>query len=357
VRKKGKMAAVLVDASDTVSASTVSAILDKFEKVIYPRDVGLFGNPKLSSGGATLSTDRNADGLVWIVISKQVSAKKPAVGFFNAVDFSGTKKNSNKADILYVDAKSTSKLTDVHTILAHEFQHLLNFAVKKYRPEKNGQTGSLEALWLDEGLSHLAEGACGFGGENVTLLNQELFTAMEDYSVFFKDDEKGNRAMALLYLWYLFEQKGGVKYNSDGSISDSGGAAFLKALRDPGKQGTAAIDAAYGNHKSAFDAWIAAMALDGRGVTSFAGYNYGPAKSDPVQGGTIGLRVRGTLKDNTGASVTLKGPLEEDLTGATNDSVANASARFYLLKGKSGKVKVKVTTAEKDFRYAVVKLK
>lgn len=357
VRKKGTKAAVLVDTSDTVSDTTVSAILDKYEKVIYPRDVSLFGNPKLTSSGATLSTDRNADGLVWLVITSEVSDKMSAVGFFNAVDFSQTSANSNKADILYIDADATKKLSSVYPILAHEFQHLLSFAVKKYRPEKNGQTGALETLWLDEGLSHMAEGVCGFGGENITLLDQELFTAFEDYSVFFKDDDKGNRTMAMLFVQYLFEQKGGVGYLSSGGITDKGGATFLQALRNPSKQGTAAIDAAYGDHKAAFDKWIATIALDGRGVTSHAAYNYKAPVSDPVTGASIGIGIRGTFKDETGASVTLTGPLEEALTGDTDDSIVNASARFYTLKGKTGKVKVKVTSAGSDFRFAVIKLK
>ena len=97
--------------------------------------------------------------------------------------------------------------------------------------------------------------------------------------------------------------------------------------------------------------------MDGRGVTSYAGLNYKSLVTDPVGGGKIGLRVRGTLKDHTGASVTLKGPLEDNLTGAVNDAVVNASARFYLLKGKSGKVAVKVSTTESNFRFAVIKLK
>ena len=356
VKKKGAIAAVLVDKSATVTAATVTAILDKFEKVIYPRDVALFGNPKLTSGGATLSSDRNGDGLVWLVISKEVSSKKAAVGFFNAVDFSQTAGTSNKADILYVDAASTKKPADVYTILAHEFQHLLNFAVKKYRPEKNGGTGALEALWLDEGLSHLAEDACGYGGENVTLLDQELFTALEDSSVFFKEDTKGSRAMALLYLAYLFQQKGGVSYTSGGGITDKGGAAFLQALRGS-KQGTAIIDQVYGDHKAAFDAWIAALSLDGRGVTSYARYVYSPMVSDPLTGAKIGVKVRASRQDATGATIKLQGPTEEDFTADVNDSVVNASARFYKLKGKKGKVKVSVTTTESDFRFAIIKLK
>ena len=141
-----------------------------------------------------------------------------------------------------------------------------------------------------------------------------------------------------------------------GGITDKGGAAFLQALRGS-KQGTAIIDQAYGDHKAAFDAWIAALSLDGRGVTSFAKYVYPPMVSDPLTGAKIGVKVRATRKDATGATVTLQGPTEVDFTANVNDSIVNASARFYRLKGKKGKVTVSVTTTETDFRFAIIKLK
>jgi hypothetical protein len=354
VKKKGQIAAILVDSNDTVADGDLGSMLDTFEKVIYARNVGFFGNPKLKSGA--LASDRNTDGLVWIVLTQKVQAKK-AVGFFVPTDFTEDPK-SNKADILYVD--SAAKLADTYTIMAHELQHLLNYSSKVYRPQADGgAAGPLEALWLDEGQAHFAEDACGYGGESVNLLRQEVFPNF-DSTALFESTKDGltMRGMAMTFVRYLFEQKGGVTYNGDGSITDKGGATLLTAFHTSSQQGTAAVTAAYGDFKSAFDYWIAAIALDGRGLTSYGKYVYGELIDDPVASGTkIGLKIRGQRKDNTGAIVTLDGPNEDSISGNKSDTIPNATGKYFKLTGKTGDLKISVTTPEKDFRFAVIKLK
>ena len=266
VKKKGKVAAILVDKDDTVPDATLATILKTFEETIYVRDVALFGNPALKSGGTVKASDRNGDGLVWLVLTKRTEDKKNAVGFFNAVDFT-TGATSNKADILYINSKETKKMSAVNPIMAHEFQHLLGYATKVYKPKVAGGSGALEALWLDEGQAHFAEGACGYGGENVNLLSEKAFPDFGDAAVIYSpsDDELTQRTMAYMFVRYLFEQKGGVTYASGGGITDGGGAAFLKKLHTTSKTGTAAVDEALGSsYKAAFDTWGAALALDGR---------------------------------------------------------------------------------------------
>jgi len=355
VKKKGQLAAILVDSADTVPQANIDAMLEKFENLLYKRDVALFGNPPLKSGEATLSSDRNADGLVWLVFTSKVQ-EKGAVGFFVATDFDDTDAKSNKADILYLDSGLT-KLESAYATIAHEFQHLLGFAVKVYKSKVNGGNGSLEALWLDEGQSHFAEDACGFGGENVTILRQDVFSSFSETAMVSSEDGQAMRGMAFTFVRYLFEQKGGVTYGSDGSITDSGGAAMLAKLHTTDQPGVPAVEAAYGPFKEAFDGWIAAVALDGRGVTTFAKYVFKDLVDDPVTGNQIGLKIRGPRKDATGAVVTLEGPLEEDLTADVSDTIPNATGKLFLLKGQSGKVNVSVTSQEQDFRFALIKLK
>ena len=359
VKKKGKVAAILVDKDDTIPDATLTKILKTFEETIYVRDVALFGDPALTSGGTVKSSDRNGDGLVWLVLTKRTSDKKKAVGFFNPVDFT-TGTTSNKADILYLNSTETKKLVAINTIMAHEFQHLLNYGSKVYKPKVAGGSGTLEALWLDEGQAHFAEGACGFGGENVNLLSEKAFPDFGDASVFYSpsDDELTQRAMAYMFVQYLFEQKGGVSYKSGGGITDGGGAAFLKKLHTSSTKGTAAVDQAFGkSYKVAFDTWVAALALDGRGVTTFAAHKYKALVDDPVTGSKIGLKVHGKMKDNDGQMVTLDGPITEDLTGDTDETLASSSAKFFVLKKKTGKVTISVTSKAKDFRFAVIKIK
>lgn len=357
VKRKGDVAAILVDSTATVSAADLDKMLKDFEDTIYKRDVALFGNPPLKSGEKTLTSDRNKDGLLWIVLTSKVEDKNSAVGFFVATDFLDTAK-SNKADILWmVPPSGSTKVVDVERTMAHELQHLLGYANKVYKAKVGGKTVQLLDLWLDEGLAHFAEDAAGYGGENVTLLDQELFTGFADTSMVTGDDSLAMRAAAFLFVRYLFEQQGGVSY-SGATISDKGGAKWLQKLYSSAKTGSDLITESAGrSFASVYDDFIVTIGLDKRGVTSNKRYNYGALVDDSVTGNKIGVAVRGSRKDNTGETVKLKGPIEEALTADTSGTVANTAGKFYLLKGKTGTVEVEVTSQESDVRYAVIKLK
>lgn len=358
VKRKGTSAAILVESGATVAETDLDAMLEAFDKTIYPRDVALFGNPVLKTGETVLASDRNADGLVWIVISAKVSENKPAVGFFVANDFT-TDAGSNKADILWLTPPAAAgQLEGIYATMAHEFQHLLGFAVKVYKPQANGGSGNLEALWLDEGLSHFAEDACGYGGENTTLLDQEVFTSFGTKAMITGTDGLPMRGMALTFVRYLFEQKGAVSYESTGAITDKGGAAWLQALHASDKTGTEAIDGTFGDHKAALDKWMATIALDGRGIAGAEAYSYQPLIEDTVTQHQIGLKIRGKRKDNTGAETDLQGPLEETLgIEEKADTIPNATGKLFKLTGQDGKIKITVTTQDSDFRYLLIKLK
>jgi hypothetical protein len=359
VKKKGKLAAILVDSGDTVSQGNVDAMLEKFESLIHPCDVGLYGDPPLKDGEKTTSSDRNGDGIVWLVFTSKV-AEQNAVGFFVATDFDDTNAKSNKTDILYIDAGIT-ELEKAYSTMTHEFQHLLNFGSKVYKPTVAGGQGSLEALWLDEGQAHFAEDACGWGGENVTLLDQEVFTAFSDGSLLVldkADDSAAMRGRAFTFVRWLFEKQGGVSYESDGKITDKGGAKVLQTFHTTTKLGVEAVNEAYGDgFKKAFEGWITAVALDGRGVQGAAALEFQDLVKHPVTGNDTGVVIRGKRKDESGAEVNLQGPLEEALSGDKQDTIPNGSAKFFLLKGQTGKVTVTVTTQESDFRFALIKIK
>lgn len=356
VKKKNTTAAILVDGDSTVSSEDIDALLSTFETIIYPRDVGLFGNPALSTGGNVVASDRNSDGLIWLVLTEKVK-QKGAVGFFVATDFTD-ETASNKADILYVlPPDAQTPVEKIYPIMVHEFQHLLNYASKVYKPKYNGGTGSLEDLWLDEGQAHFAEDACGFGGENVNLLDQELFPSFSETALVQTEDTLAIRAMAMLFVRYLFERKGGVIYKSDGGITDTGGASWLAQLHTSTQTGVAAITETFGDFKNAFDYWIAAISLDGRNVTDYEAYNFDPLVNDPKTSNKIGVVIRGQNTDVAGETITLKGPLEEDISiGDTDGAIPNSSAKFFLLKGQTGNVDVTVTTQASDFRFALIKI-
>ncbi len=359
VKRKGENCAIIVDNNATVSETDLDGMLKAFDETIYQRDVALFGNGPLKSGEATLTSDRNADGLVWIVITSTVSEEKKAVGFFVATDFTDDAM-SNKADILYMSPPETAgQLTPVLTTMAHEFQHLLGYATKVYKPAANGgSAGPLETVWLDEGLSHLAEDACGYGGENTTLLSQESFTAFNETAMITGTDSLAMRGVVLTFLRHVFEKKGAVSYETSGAITDKGGAAWLQSLHQSDKTGAEAITATYKDYKAAMDDWIATIALDGRGVSGAEAYAYEPLIDDPITKQQIGLKIRGARKDANGSEETLDGPLEEDAAvGDTAGTVANATGHFFKLKGQDGKLKISVNTQESDIRFLLIKIK
>ena len=147
------------------------AIGDEFDQLIYPTDVGYFGNP----------TDLDNNGHIFIYYTPAVNKLTPAGeagttgyvgGFFFAGDLypptSAGCLSSNQGEIFYLlapdpqgvdgNAFSTSFVRRVtRGTVAHEFQHMINSGNRYVSPVVE----SFEATWLDEGLAHFAEDAVG----------------------------------------------------------------------------------------------------------------------------------------------------------------------------------------------------
>jgi Peptidase M30. len=140
-----------------------------FDTLINPIDVQAFGQP----------TDIDNNGKIVIFFTKEVNLLTPRGspgvigGFFferdlfplsDTNDFAGC-AGSNLAEMFYVlvpdpnhvygDARSKQKVLDVTPgTLAHEYQHLINAGRRMY---KNLPFDDFEEVWLNEGLSHIAE--------------------------------------------------------------------------------------------------------------------------------------------------------------------------------------------------------
>jgi len=143
----------------------------RFDTLVYPLDVGAFGAP----------TDLDNNGKVAILFTKYVNELTPANssyfvgGFFHPRDLfmkTGTADeitcatsnegemfymlvpdpsgavNGNRHSLGFVDTLTTS-------VLAHEFQHLINGSRRVYTVP--GSFLDFQETWLNEGLSHLAE--------------------------------------------------------------------------------------------------------------------------------------------------------------------------------------------------------
>lgn len=165
-------AIVVVDPDNPAGGYTddeYNGFAQMFDSIINPLDVATFGAP----------TDIDNNGHVILVFTKVINSKTPAGSnsFIGGLTHSrdllpkSSCPGSNEAELFYLlvpdpnppyTASNGSDLftkTFVNAVtdagIVHEYQHLINFARRRYvnpgAPQPN------EELWLNEGLSHTAE--------------------------------------------------------------------------------------------------------------------------------------------------------------------------------------------------------
>lgn len=139
-----------------LTATDLERIGSMFDSPIWNVTVDAFGNP----------SDIDANGKVIILLTAVVNELTPrnsssfVGGFFYGCDLvtRDSCSGSNRGEIFYMlvpdpdarfgNVRTRSMVVNaVMPILAHEFQHMIHFAVRS----------SLDALWLSEGLAHMAE--------------------------------------------------------------------------------------------------------------------------------------------------------------------------------------------------------
>jgi hypothetical protein len=142
----------------------------RFDTLVFPLDVDNFGAP----------SDLDANGKVAVLFTKYVNELTPANsgsfvgGFFHPRDlFPKTATNglqacatSNEGEMFYMLVPDPTGVVNGNThtvgfvdtltvsVLAHEFQHLINAGRRLY---VNTGAQDFEESWLNEGLSHIAE--------------------------------------------------------------------------------------------------------------------------------------------------------------------------------------------------------
>ena len=139
---------------------------DLFDRTLYDLDVRAFGS----------ESDIDANGRVIFVLTPVVNALTAAsecstsgfiTGFQYGLDLLPTQANSNRGEIFYAlvpDVGGTRSCqhtkADVQRLVpatfVHEFQHMISFGQHVV-----ARGGSSETLWLNEGLSHIAEELAG----------------------------------------------------------------------------------------------------------------------------------------------------------------------------------------------------
>jgi hypothetical protein len=201
------------------------------------------------------------------------------------------------------------------------------------------------------------EDLCGWGGGDTYAVAEEFLTNANKVSVAGSvdttlqsggsDDTLARRGATMLFLRYLFEQKGGANYStSDAGALSGGGVAFYKALTSSSQTGIPNIEAASGiSFAETYGKWVAALYLDGTGLVDDPLYNYQDIVVDSFTNGPRGFDMHGNRVISTGSTVTLNGPTllstltgSSSLTAQTSGSLQLSGSNFVLAKlGSNGK--------------------
>lgn len=359
VRKVGTLGAIVVDDNDTVSDNDVDTLLQRFDERIAPMDHQFFGEPRDSSG-----KDRDQNGVTIIFLtSKTRNAPGSPVGFFFSDDLRDptTVPASNGADLLYMTPPGGSvTLDNLSGTLAHEYQHLINYYAKVLN-----RGSSRESRWLDEALSTFAEDALGYGSDAFANVGRYLDgvsdTSLTGFGLNASGEDDADsierRGMGLLFVRYIFEQRGGATYGSGpADLTDNGGVAAVRALVQSADTG---LDAVIASGRSV-DEWLkdllAAVAVDGAGfpgVSCNPKFEFAAPEIDGYTNFQRGIDLRAGYTNSAGTQVRFQGPslisyLAEDTTipagGGDFRSLDIAQTTELRLSGPD----------TEDFRYSLI---
>ena len=142
------------DYSKTITRTQGETLAQKFD-IIYPAETNLLGYE--FGGGPNGSGGRDGDPKIQILV---YDIGKYYGGYFWGKDYltqpqldaEGKGRKTNNAEMFYIGAELTNTYPDfIYSSLIHEFQHMINFNIKKI---KNNITYK---EWYDEMLSMMAE--------------------------------------------------------------------------------------------------------------------------------------------------------------------------------------------------------
>ena len=293
--------------SPSAGSITVDDILrmaDRFDRD-YGRSVNVFGAP----------SDVDGDGRVLFLFTPLVDRVGDRVaGFYSARSLRPPGEGGNGADMMFIGP--SLPIPFYASLLAHEFQHLINF--NQHALVRNGDS---EESWLNEGLSHVIEDIVDehVEGGNGNLV-ETYMSSPERYALTGAASlNRGIRGAAYLFLRGLV---------------DEFGEGVLASLTQTGLKGRANVERVTGgNLKDHFRSFVARSFLSGNGLTDDALLNHEYAFfAHPVTG------VR-----------TMPPPRERVFPGPASpvsDEVRPMASAYVRLEGAGPAQRVSVTTEQ-----------
>ena len=219
----------------------------RFDSLVYPLDVGAFGEP----------TDIDGNGRVGLIFTLEVNRLTPAgspvyVGGFTfsrdlfpvtATSRAKACPTSNEGEFFYLMApdpfgrvngnRRTTGFVDTNTtaVIAHEFEHLINASRRLYV----NNAGDFEQKWLDEGLAHVAEELLFYHeaelAPRMNLGAPDIQASPRRATAFNLDMTGGGNTTR--YRGYLFNPARSSPYAANDSLNTRGAAwNFLRYLAD-----------------------------------------------------------------------------------------------------------------------------
>ena len=221
----------------TLTDADLRTFGDLFDRTLYDINVRAFGS----------ETDLDSNGRVIFVLTPVVNAMTSAsecaasgfiTGFHYGLDLLPNQTNSNRGEIFYAlvpDLGGTRSCEHtkaeverlVPATFVHEFQHMISFGQHVV-----ARGGSAETLWLNEGLSHIAEELAG-------RVYEERYPpplGRADPAQLFPDSAQGYITPLMRNAQRFLENPGAVSTTANtggGSLGERGGAwLFLRWLGD-----------------------------------------------------------------------------------------------------------------------------
>ena len=208
---------------------------DLFESQIYPVNHHYFGTEWMPG--------IDNDPRMTILVTDQMPTG--IAGYFSSTDeYPRTMKpRSNQREMIYVTSSYLNDLDQFGSLLSHEFQHMIHW-----------NQDLSESLWVNEGLSLLAEEMNGYG----SVLGIWQFWRDPDIQLTNWAEERGDRARnyaaSKLFLSYLSEHYGGYEVLGALAADDAYGVdGIARLLRSEGYD----VD-----FVTVFSDWLVANLLD-----------------------------------------------------------------------------------------------
>lgn len=328
-----------VDSSvkDQVKDEEIQKLADIFEETIIPTERPIFGS----------ESDINGDTHTTILLSCTTNGMATSggivTGFFFPGDLyanSGSNPASNEMEIFYTlvpDPKGKCGVPISNDfafdnilpgVLAHEYQHMISFNKHVIL-----EGGSVEAPWLNEALSHLAEDWTGLGKENPSRV--KLFLDHPDQAALIPSTSPrlAERGGSYLFIRYLCEQHPDCPQ-------------FLKNLTTGKETSVDNVVKAFGGQDSSFDEfseflnqWSIALLLSNTGATTDSRYNYKERQKHANTDYYTGICLRCDPED--GRKTILAGPALTYLnSAAVTANLYASSTQFYRISSNAEAVTI-----------------